>query len=43
MLKSGLRDQSDAYILVKGAITITGEGSNAPARQADERNNGVIF
>ena len=43
MLKSSLRDQSDAYILVKGAITITEEGSNAAARQADEKNNCVIF
>ena len=29
MLKSSLRDHSDAYILVKGTITITGEGSDA--------------
>ena len=43
MLKSSLGDYSDAYILVKGTITITGEGNNAVARQADERNNGLIF
>ena len=43
ILKSSLGDYSDAYILVKGTITITGEGNNAVARQADERNNGLIF
>ena len=32
MLKSSLCDYSDAYILVKGAITITGEGNDAAAR-----------
>ena len=43
MLKSSLCDYTDAYILVKGKITITGEGDDAAARQADERNKGVIF
>ena len=43
MLKSSLCDYNDAYILVKGKITITGEGDDAAARQADERNKGVIF
>ena len=43
MLKSSLSDYSDAYILVKGAITITGAGADAAARQADERDNGVAF
>ena len=33
----------DAYILVKGTITITGAGDNAAARQSDERNKGLIF
>ena len=33
----------DAYILVKGAITITSAGDDAAARQADDRNKGVIF
>ena len=28
MLRSNLFDYADAYILVKGAITITGEGDN---------------
>ena len=43
MLKSSLCYYTDAYILVKGKITITGEGDDAAARQADERNKGVIF
>ena len=43
MLTSSLCDYTDAYILVKGKITITGEGDDAAARQADERNKGVIF
>ena len=33
MLKSSLCDYSDAYILVKGTITITGAGADAAARQ----------
>ena len=43
MLKSSLCDYSDAYILVKGTITITRAGDNAAARQADERDKGVVF
>ena len=43
MLKSSLCDYSDAYILVKGKITITGAGADAAARQADERDKGVAF
>ena len=43
MLKSSLCDYSDAYILVKGTITIAGAGDDPPARQADERDKGVIF
>ena len=43
MLKSSLCDSSDAYILVKGKITIAGAGNDAAARQADERDKGVIF
>ena len=43
MLRSNLCDYADAYILVKGTITITGAGNDAAARQADERNKGVIF
>ena len=43
MPKSSLCDYSDAYILVKGKITITGAGDNAAARQADERHKGAVF
>ena len=43
MLKSSLCDYSDAYILVKGTITITGAGADAAARQADKRDKGVAF
>ena len=43
ILRSNLCDFSDAYILVKGTITITGAGDNDAARQANERNKGVIF
>ena len=43
MLKSNLYDYADAYILVKGTITITGFGDDAAARQAGERNKDVIF
>ena len=43
MLKSSLCDYSDAYILVKGKITITGEGDDANARHADKRKKGVAF
>ena len=43
MLKSALCDYSDAYIHVKGKVTITGAGDDAAARQADERVKGVAF
>ena len=43
MLKSSLCDYSDAYILVKGKIIITGAGDNAAVRQGDERDKGVAF
>ena len=43
MLQSSLCDYSDAYILVKGKITIIGAGDDAAARQADERDKGVAF
>ena len=43
MVKSSLCDYSDAYILVKGKITITGAGADAAVRQADERDKGVAF
>ena len=41
MLKSSLCDYSDAYVLVKGSMAI--EGNADANRQADKRNNGVIF
>ena len=41
MLKSDLCNYADAYIFVKGTITITGAGDAAAARQLDERNKGV--
>ena len=40
MLRFGLVDYSDAYIFVKGKITITGARNDAAARQADERDKG---
>ena len=43
ILKASLCDYSDGFILVEGRIKITGAGDNALARQADERNKGVIF
>ena len=43
MLSSSLCDYADAYILVKGTITITGAGDDAAARRADKRNQAVIF
>ena len=43
MLRSNLCDYADSYILVKGTITITGEGDNAAAEQAGERDKGVTF
>ena len=43
MLKSSLCDYSDAYILVKGKITIRGVGDDAAARRADQKDKGVAF
>ena len=43
MLKFSSCDYSDAYILVKGKITIAGEGADAAARHADERDKRVAF
>ena len=43
MLKSDLCDYADAYIFVKGTITITGEGDDAAARNLNERNKEVTF
>ena len=43
MLRSNFCDYADAYMLIKGTITVTGVGDDAAARQADERDKGVIF
>ena len=43
MLRSDLCDYADAYILVKGTITITGAGDDDAAKQLYERNKSVIF
>ena len=40
MLKSSLCGFSDAYILVKGRITINGVRDDVALRQVDERNEG---
>ena len=43
MLRSSLCDYADAYILVKGTITITGAGNDDATKRADERDKGVTF
>ena len=43
MVKPSFSDYSDAYILVKGTITITGDGPDNAAKRLVERNKGVIF
>ena len=43
MLKSSICDYSDVYILVKGTITLVGEGADAAAIQADGNNKHTIF
>ena len=43
MLKPNLCDYADAYIIVKGTITITGTGNDDATKQADERDEGVTF
>ena len=43
MLNSSLWDDSDAYIILSGTITIDGEGNDNAAKLADERNKKVIF
>ena len=42
VLKSSLCDYSDAYILLSGTITITGEDNDA-VKQTDEKGKGVII
>ena len=43
MLTSNLCYYADAYIFVKGAITITGAGDDDAAKWLEEQNKGVIF
>ena len=43
MLRSNLCDYADAYILVKGTITVTSAGDNDATERLDEQNKGVIF
>ena len=43
IVKSSLCDYSDAHTIVKRTITIAERGAHAVAREADERNKGVIF
>ena len=43
ILKSSLCDYSDAYILVKGPITIVGKGADSAPRVANRNSNQVIF
>ena len=43
MPRSNLCDYANAYILVKGTITITGVGDKDAVKRLNERNKGVIF
>ena len=43
MLKPSLCNYSDAYILVKGEITITGEGADDAAKRLEKRDKEVIL
>ena len=43
MLKSSLRDYSDAYMLLKGIVTLIGYGSDAAETQANRKNKREIF
>ena len=43
ILRSSLCDYSDAYIFVKGKITINGRVTDIATRQADERDKVVAF
>ena len=43
ILRSNLCDYADAYIFVKGTITITGAGNEDAAKRLDERYKGIIF
>ena len=43
MLNSSLCDYTDAYILVKGNITVAGAALDDAARAADRNNKQAIF
>ena len=43
MLRSSLCHYADKYILVKGTITIIGEGDTAAAKRLDKRNKSAVF
>ena len=43
MLKPSLCDYSDAYMLVKGTITVAGDGVDDARKWLDFRNKIVIF
>ena len=43
MIKSSFCDYSDAFMLLKGTIAITGARADTVARQADVKDKGVIF
>ena len=43
MPRSNLCDYADAYILVKGTITVTGAGDDDAAKWLDAKDKGVIF
>ena len=43
MLKSNLCDKSDAYIILKGTVTIPGQAADAPAHEVDRAKKQIIF
>ena len=43
MLKLGLCDYNDACILFKGTLTVTTDGADVAAREANEINKNIIF
>ena len=43
MIRSELCDYSDESIFFSGSMTITGEGDDAAAKRAGERDKGLIF
>ena len=43
MIRWNLPEYSDAYILVRGTITVTGAENDDAATWEDETNKGVIF